>query len=74
MGGFTFVVGGGASRCLVKWCPHASGIDLSREIARLQWVAAFVSVPRVIDQDRDQVASWFASAAIAGENAISPRW
>jgi kanamycin kinase len=74
VGGFTFEVGLESERCFVKWSPHASGIDLSAEIERLQWAVAFVSVPRVLAHGADEIGSWFASAPIAGENAISPRW
>jgi kanamycin kinase len=74
VGGFTFEVGAGADRRFVKWSPHASSIDLAAETAPLEWAVAFVSVPRVLDQGADEVGSWFASAPIAGESAVSPTW
>jgi len=74
VGGFTFEVGSGDDRCFVKWSPHACDIDLSAEIERLRWAGAFVSVPRVLAHGADEVGSWFASAPIAGESAISRRW
>lgn len=73
-GGRTFELGGGAERRFVKWTPPSSGIDLSREAARLRWAAGFATVPAVLDGGVDTSGSWLLTAGLAGENAVSPRW
>jgi len=74
LGGRTYQVGTGEQRRFVKWSPHVSGIDLTREIVRLQWAAAYVSVPQIVDQGRDDTAAWVVTAGIPGESAVSERW
>ncbi|MEX1009267.1 MAG: aminoglycoside 3'-phosphotransferase [Acidimicrobiia bacterium] len=73
LGGCTYEVGG-AHRYFVKWSPHASGIDLSKEIARLQWAVMYASVPRVIEHGADENAGWIVTEALPGESAVSDRW
>lgn len=51
-----------------------SGIDLGREVARLAWAAPYTPVPVVLDQGSDADSSWIVSGAMAGANAIAPRW
>ncbi len=72
-GGVTFEVGAGAGHHFFKWSP-ADGPDLQREIERLRWAGDRIAVPRVVDHGRDEEGSWFVSTAIAGENAVAPRW
>jgi len=74
MGGLTFEVGTGNDRRFVKWTPAASGIDLDAEMRRLKWAARFVEVPRVLDHGSDNSGSWFVSAALLGENAVTAYW
>jgi len=74
LGGRTFEVGIGPARCFVKWTPATSGIDLSRELARLAWAAPYTPVPVVLDQGADDDGSWIVTSALAGENAIAERW
>ncbi len=74
LGGRTFEVGIGPARCFVKWTPVTSGIDLSREVARLAWAASYTPVPVVLDQGADDDGSWIVTSALAGENAIAERW
>lgn len=74
MGGRTYQLGGGADRRFIKWTPPSSGIDLSREFARLSWAVEFAVVPTVLDSGVDDSGSWLLTAGMAGENAVSPRW
>lgn len=74
LGGLTFEVGADTERCFLKWTPATSGIDLSQEVARLNWAGAFSPVPRVLAQGADDDGSWIVTAALGGENAVSDRW
>ena len=69
VGGLTFEVGAGPDRCFLKWAPTASGIDLSREAARLGVGAAVHPVPQVLGQGADEDGSWIVAAALPGQNA-----
>ncbi|CAN5357780.1 aminoglycoside 3'-phosphotransferase [soil metagenome] len=71
LGGLTFALAGGR---FVKWTPHASGIDLGREVARLRWAAPYAAVPRVLDHGADDAGSWLVTAGLPGDNAVSRRW
>jgi kanamycin kinase len=74
LGGTTYEVGSGASRCFVKWSPRGSSIDLERERERLTWASAFVVVPRVLEHGHDDTGSWLVTEALPGTNAVDPRW
>lgn len=74
LGGITFQVGQGRERCFVKWTPVTSGIDLSREVARLQWAVAYSPVPRVLAHGDDDVGSWILTAGLPGDSAVTARW
>jgi kanamycin kinase len=74
LGGLTFEVTGGADRRFIKWAPAGSGLDLKAEVARLKWVAAFTSVPRVLEFGEDQSGAWHVTAAMPGETSVSERW
>jgi kanamycin kinase len=74
LGGLTFAAGEGGGRRFIKWTPVRSGIDLSAEAARLAWAGAYHPVPRVLDRGRDDDGEWLVTAALDGENAVSPRW
>jgi kanamycin kinase len=74
LGGVTFEVTGGSDRRFIKWAPAGSGLDLKAEVARLEWVAAFTAVPRVLEFGEDQTGAWHVTAALSGETAVSERW
>jgi aminoglycoside phosphotransferase len=74
LGGITFEIGADPQRCFMKWTPFTSGIDLTDEVARLNWAAAFTPVPRVLDQGADTGGSWIITGALPGESAVSDRW
>jgi aminoglycoside phosphotransferase len=48
--------------------------NLAAEAERLAWAAPFHPVPRVIAHGADATGSWLVTAALPGENAVSPRW
>ncbi|CAN5866779.1 aminoglycoside 3'-phosphotransferase [soil metagenome] len=70
LGGLTF---GFADR-FVKWNPRATGIDLDRERARLEWLTPRHPVPRVIDFGEDETAQWLVTAALPGNHAVGDAW
>lgn len=72
VGGLTFALGQGHR--YVKWTPPDSGIDLGREAVRLRWAARFLPVPEPLDGGSDESGSWLLTRAIAGRNAVDPRW
>lgn len=74
LGGLTFALGPGDGDRYVKWTPPDSGIDLGREAARLAWAATYLPVPRLLGQGGDESGSWLVTSAIAGTNAVEPRW
>jgi len=74
LGGVTYELGTGTNRSFVKWVPSGSSIDLERERERLAWASAFVVVPRVLDHGRDDTGTWLVTEALAGTNAVDPRW
>lgn len=74
VGGLTFQVGEGPGRQFVKWTPLGSGIDLSAEVARLRWAAAFTAVPHVFDEGTEDAGSWFATAGLHGRMAVDEHW
>jgi kanamycin kinase len=74
LGGLTFEVGSGADRAFVKWVPTGSGLDLTPEIARLQWAGAYTPVPRVLDHGGDEAGEWILTAGLEGESAVAERW
>jgi kanamycin kinase len=74
VGGRTYQVGTGERRRFVKWSPHASGIDLAKEVVRLRWAGAYTAVPRVLDRGADETAAWMVTASVRGESAVSDRW
>ena len=74
LGGLTFEISAAADGQFVKWAPVGSGLDLTAEIARLRWAAAFVRVPDVLDAGADSAGEWLVTAALPGDSAVSPRW
>jgi len=74
LGGLTFEVGTGSALRFIKWAPVGSGMDLQAEVVRLQWAAAFIRVPRVMDHGLDEEGSWILTTAVPGENAVTDRW
>lgn len=73
-GGLTFALERRDETTFVKWAPNGSGTDLGDEVTRLTWAAPYVVVPRVVDQGADDEGTWFATAALPGENAVTARW
>ncbi|WP_422662752.1 hypothetical protein [Pseudonocardia sp.] len=78
LGGLTFELGGGPSgpgspRRFVKWAPSGTA-DLPAQAARLRWAGAFTPVPPVLAPSEDGDGDGLLTEALAGENAVSPRW
>lgn len=73
IGGVTFELTGDGRRRFLKWAPAGSGLDLSAEAARMQWVSAFAVVPRVVEYGDDADGSWLLTEALAGESAVANR-
>jgi len=73
-GGLTFQLGEGDTREFLKWTPHGNGVDLGKEIRRLEWARRFITVPQVIKQGADDEGSWFVSAGLPGTTAVDDRW
>ena len=73
-GGLTFAAGEGGSRCFIKWAPTDSGLDLAGEAGRLSWAGQYHPVPRCLAYGHDEAGSWLVTAALPGDNAVSPRW
>jgi aminoglycoside phosphotransferase len=69
LGGLTFQLGTGNARQFVKWSPAGNGIDLSAEVVRLRWAAAFTTVPQVIDEGSDEIRSWFVTLGLPGRSS-----
>ena len=74
LGGVTYRVEAGASAWYVKWAPTGSGVDLSDEAARLDWVRSFSPVPEIIGSGHTDDGSWLATTGLAGESAVSTTW
>lgn len=74
LGGLTFVVESATARVFVKWAPHGCGLDLVAEAARLRWAGAFVPVPRVLDEGRDDVGAWLVTSPLSGSSAVDEHW
>ena len=70
LGGLTFRVGDE----FVKWNPRSSGIDLTRERDRLEWLSRRHPAPRVVSSGSDSEAEWLVTTALRGERAIGDRW
>lgn len=70
LGGLTFRIGA----TFVKWNPAATGVDLARERARLEWLEGRHPVPRVIDHGRDGDAQWLLTEALPGQSAVGDTW
>jgi kanamycin kinase len=58
----------------VKWNPRRTGIDLSRERRRLDWLAGRHPAPRVVGYGADEDAEWLATEALPGGLAVGDRW
>jgi kanamycin kinase len=70
VGGLTFRLGDR----FVKWNPIQTGIDLSREHVRLEWLADKHPAPRVVSFQSDDEAQWLVTKALPGELAIGDKW
>ncbi len=79
LGGRTFEIGpgeaaSGEGRCFVKWSPHAPGIDLAGEAARMRWARAYTPVPAVLAEGADETSAWIVTAPLPGTNAVEDHW
>jgi kanamycin kinase len=74
VGGLTFQVGEGATRCFIKWAPDGSGLDLAAEADRMSWAVAFHPVPKVLARGAGPAGSWLVTAGLPGDSAVSERW
>ena len=74
LGGQSYEMVTGTAREFVKWVPTGSGIDLSREVSRLEWAVHYVRVPRVLHRGADEHGTWIVTAGLPGENAVTDRW
>jgi len=75
LGGTTFELTAGAGRRrFVKWNPHGTDIDLAAEAARLRWAVAHARVPRVLELDSDDDATWLVTEGLPGRSAVDGRW
>lgn len=70
LGGLTFRVG----ERYVKWNPRRTGIDLSRERVRLEWLAGRHPAPLVELYGADDEAEWLVTDPVAGVTAVGDRW
>ncbi len=70
LGGLTFRLDGR----FIKWNPRATGIDLERELVRLQWLEGRHPAPRVITWGHDEQAQWLVTTAVRGEHAVGDTW
>ena len=70
VGGLTYRLG---SRYL-KWNPRATGIDLAREAARLEWISVRHPAPTVLEFGSDDEAEWMLTATIPGGYAVGDTW
>lgn len=68
--GLTFRVSEG----FLKWNPLSTGVDLGREIERLQWLEGRLPVPRVLASGTEDGAQWLLTAPVEGESAVLPHW
>jgi kanamycin kinase len=73
-GGVTYELGVGDERTFVKWSPAGCGLQAADEGERMIWAARYVAVPRVLGVGDDDEGSWLATDALAGTNAVAPRW
>jgi kanamycin kinase len=74
LGGRTFEIGSGPERCFVKWSPHALGLDLAGEAARMRWAGIYTPVPSVLAEGANDTAAWIVTAPLPGTNAVADRW
>lgn len=70
LGGLTFRLG---DRVL-KWNPASTGIDLERELVRLQWISARHPAPKPVDHGVDGNGQWLVTEALPGDSAVGDKW
>jgi kanamycin kinase len=70
LGGLTFRIEG----AFVKWNPRRTGVDLSRERSRLEWLADRHPAPRVTSYGEDAEAQWLVTVAVPGDSAVGDTW
>ena len=58
----------------IKFGPRNAETTFAGEAERLAWAGAHVAVPRVLELGADETHEWLATAALAGETAVAPRW
>ncbi|WP_029150659.1 aminoglycoside 3'-phosphotransferase [Microbacterium indicum] len=74
LGGVTFRIERGTSVRFVKHTPRDPEVSVDDEAERLAWAARWIAVPRVVAHGADGAHEWIVTEAVAGENAVSPRW
>jgi len=70
LGGLTFRLGDR----FIKWNPASTGIDLERELVRLQWISARHPAPKPVDYGVDDEGQWLVTEALPGELAVGDKW
>jgi kanamycin kinase len=70
LGGLTFRIG----ERYVKWNPRSTGVDLTRERVRLEWLTGRHRSPPVVGAGEDDEAQWLVTAGIPGTSAVGDGW
>lgn len=70
LGGLTFRI----EDEFLKWSPRSTGVDLEREVVRLEWLLGRHPAPRVLAWGADDDAQWLHTAALPGEHAVGAAW
>ncbi|MBD3942160.1 aminoglycoside 3'-phosphotransferase [Microbacterium sp. NEAU-LLC] len=68
-GGLTFRTDDGR---YIKHTPRTLETSFAAEAERLEWAAAYIAVPRVLDIGGDDTHEWIVTASIAGRSAVDP--
>lgn len=61
-------------RCVRELAGDAITLVWRNERGRMIWARAFTCVPEVLDHGRDDEGAWMLTLALAGDNAVAPRW
>jgi kanamycin kinase len=70
LGGLTFRFGDQ----YIKWNPRTSGIDLTMERDRLEWISGRHPVPTVVTFGSDADAQWLVTESVPGGPAVGDEW
>lgn len=75
IGGLTFRASGSGIDRFIKWSPrHVEKPTMRDEAERMRWASRWTRVPEVLEHGEDDTHEWLVTSAIAGENAVTPRW